>query len=80
MDFIEQLQEYWAILLFVGATIGSWAYFKFQLGDFEKRITILEDDKEEMTKILNDLKIDIAVIKETLNSIKEALQGNKKGV
>ena len=42
MTFIEQLNQYWAILLFLGSVISAAAYFKFQISDVEKEMIKLE--------------------------------------
>lgn len=51
----DLLSKYWGMLSFIAVVIfyGLWAYFK--VGDHEKRIGKLEDNKDAMTGTINTL-------------------------
>lgn len=71
MQFLNQINNYWSIILFVLGIIASCVYFKFQVNDIESRLDKLEDKQEENAKSINDISGDIREIKAILLIIKD---------
>lgn len=61
----KYLKEYWFMIVFIGMVIVSWTTFSNRLMQVEGRVTKLE----ESIGTLEQIKIDIAVIKEKLINI-----------
>jgi hypothetical protein len=64
-NFGKYLREYWFIVIFIGMVVVSWTTFSTRLSAVEDRLKILEDKSASLEQI----KIDIAVIKEKLTNI-----------
>lgn len=64
-NFGKYLREYWFIIIFIGMVVVSWATFSARLANVEHRIGKLE----ETIQTFEQIKIDIAVIKEKLTNI-----------
>lgn len=92
MDLLILIKEYWTILVFIGVFIMSWQDNKNKnkeqdkrIEDIEKRMIYTENKLEShmisTNRIQEELNKDIAIIKTTLEYIKEAieeLKGRKK--
>lgn len=92
MDLLILIKEYWTILVFIGVFIMSWQDNKNKnkeqdkrIEDIEKRMIYTENKLEShmisTNRIQEELNRDIAIIKTTLEYIKEAieeLKGRKK--
>lgn len=92
MDLLILIKEYWTILVFIGVFIMSWQDNKNKnkeqdkrIDDIEKRMIYTENKLEShmisTNRIQEELNKDIAIIKTTLEYIKEAieeLKGRKK--
>lgn len=63
--FGRYLKEYWFIIIFIGMIVVSWTTFSSRLTAVEDRVKVLEDKSASLEQI----KIDIAVIKEKLTNI-----------
>lgn len=89
MEILEQIQHYWAIILFCGTIIASWVRYETKLNSTKDCIVEL---KEEVTKLESrikmveestdtfreNIKVDIQEIKTTLVFIKEYIAEIKK--
>jgi hypothetical protein len=64
-SFGKYLREYWFIVIFIGMIVVSWTTFSTRLSAVEDRLKVLEDKSASLEQI----KIDIAVIKEKLTNI-----------
>jgi len=64
-QFGKYLKEYWFIIIFIGMVVVSWTTFSNRLASLEERVKVLEDKSQALEQI----KIDIAVIKEKLINI-----------
>jgi len=67
---LKQLREYWFILIFVGMVVVSWTTFSNRLDGLEKRVT----EVEKAIVAFDQVRIDIAVIKEKLINIERKIQ------
>lgn len=47
MTLLDQIQNYWAIIMFLGSFVASCVYFKFNVEDLKKRLGELEDHVEK---------------------------------
>lgn len=67
---LKQLRENWLILIFLGSMIVSWTTFNTRLAQAES------DIKELRLAIISiqDIKVDIAVVKEKVTSIEKQLR------
>ncbi len=85
MDLLNLIKEYWTILAFIGVFIMSWQDNKNtnkeqdrKIEDIEKRMIYTENKLEShmlnSNKIQEELNRDIAIIKTTLEYIKEAIE------
>jgi predicted nucleic acid-binding Zn-ribbon protein len=85
MDLLVFLKEYWTILVFIGAVIMSWARYEAKNNSQDRDITDLQtrmkytENKLEAhiasnNTIQESLNRDIAIIKTTLEYIKEGLE------
>lgn len=68
-QFGRLLKEYWFIIIFIGMVLVSWTTFSNRLAAIEERVTNLE----KTVSTLEQIKIDIAVIKTKLDSIDKKL-------
>lgn len=64
-NFGKYIKEYWFIIVFIGMLVVSWTTFTSRLKAVEDRLHQLE----EKSASLEQIKIDIAVIKEKLINI-----------
>ena len=64
-NFMTQLRDNWMIILFIGALITSWTMFSSRLSNAEEKIQELE----EVYNQIEQMKIDIAVIRERVTNI-----------
>ena len=69
-NFFEQLRKNWVILLFMGSVIMSWTMFSSDLAQAQSEINEL---KTALDKI-NQISLDVAVIKNDLTYIKQELK------
>ncbi len=67
---LKQLRENWLILIFLGSMIVSWTTFNTRLAQAES------DIKELRSAIISiqDIKVDMAVVKEKVTSIEKQLR------
>lgn len=82
MEFLDTLQNYWAIILFCGTVIGSWVRYESKITNQEKetidvknRVDVLEKSSDSFRE---EIKVDIREIKTTMNFVREALIELKK--
>ena len=69
MDLAKQIKEYWFIIVFIGMVIVSWTTFSNRLEEVEKRVT----EVEKAVTTFDQVRIDIAVIKEKLINIEKKI-------
>ena len=67
---LKHLRDYWFIIVFIGMVVVSWTTFSNRLGGLEKRVT----DVEHAIASFDQVRIDIAVIKEKLINIERKIQ------
>lgn len=46
MDFIDQIQNYWAIIVFVAGVIGSWVRYEMKIKDLTAEVDIIKKRNE----------------------------------
>jgi len=68
--FLKHLREYWFIIIFIGMVVVSWTTFSNRLEGLEKRVT----EVENAITAFDQVRIDIAVIKEKLINIERKIQ------
>lgn len=77
MEFLDQLQKYWAILIFIGTVIGSWVRYELKIAALEERMRCIENDTKALEKsqdsFREEIKVDIREIKTTMVFIKEVI-------
>lgn len=67
--FAKHLKDYWFIIVFLGMVVVSWTTFTSRLDAVESRLTRLEDSFGALELV----RIDIAVIKNDISSIKRTI-------
>lgn len=74
MNFLEQLKEFWSIILFIGGGIFTFGYAKAtaentkrKVNELDKRINEIEKSMEAHSANFADLKGDIKEIKAMIN-------------
>ena len=67
--FLKHLREYWFIIIFIGMVVVSWTTFSNRLEGLEKRVT----EVENAITAFDQVRIDIAVIKEKLINIERKI-------
>ena len=82
MEFLDTLQNYWAIILFCGTVIGSWVRYESKINNQEKETKDLKDRVDSLEKsndsFREEIKTDIREIKTTMTFVREALIDLKK--
>lgn len=81
MEFVDAITKYWTIVVFIGGIIISWARYESKnkeqdksIADIEKRLAYTETKLEAHTQLTNNINNDIAIIKTTLEYIKQAIE------
>lgn len=69
MELAKQIKEYWFIVVFIGMVIISWTTFSNRLEELEKRVS----EVEKAIVNFDQVRIDIAVIKEKLINIEKKI-------
>lgn len=67
--FFKNIREYWFIIIFIGMVIISWTTFTTRLESIERRVGELE----KIVTSFDQIRIDIAVIKEKLVNIEDKI-------
>ena len=67
---LKHLRDYWFIIVFIGMVVVSWTTFSNRLEGLEKRVT----EVENAITSFDQVRIDIAVIKEKLINIERKIQ------
>ena len=65
-DLIKQLQSIWFLVTCIAATIFSIATNYATVADHEKRIAKIENQNIILLESLNQIRLDVAVIRERL--------------
>ena len=65
----EYVKEYWFMIVFIGMVVVSWTTFSGELKALENRVTELE----RVIITFEQVRIDIAVIKEKITNIEDKI-------
>ena len=67
---LKHVREYWFIIVFLGMVVLSWSAFTERLSSLERRVA----EVEQAILAFDQVRIDIAVIKEKLINIERKIQ------
>lgn len=54
MDLLNQIQQYWFIIVFVGGVIGSWVRYEAKLDAVKKEVGERKEDNDKEVKELRE--------------------------
>lgn len=69
-SFFKNIKEYWFIIIFIGMVVVSWTTFTARLSNLEDRVKAMES----AILSFDQVRIDIAVIKNDIGAIKERIK------
>lgn len=80
MNFLDQIQQYWAIIVFVGGVIGSWVRYEMKIKDLvtevEKIKTRNETKDSENDKFREKILVKLEGIETSQKFILEAIKAH----
>lgn len=76
MSFIDQLQHYWVVILFVGTIIASWVRNESKIEALNSKITEIKDDMKKDSDAVHE-RLRAAEVK--FSSI-DSISGDIKGI
>lgn len=65
-ELLKKLNESWYILALIVSMIIGWTTFRITVQNQENRITVLENKTQNIGETLNDIKVDVAIIRTKL--------------
>lgn len=77
METLSTINNYWAIILFIGAVIASWVRYEYKISGLENSMKETDQRMTDVEKshdtFREEMKVDIKEIKTTMIFIKEAI-------
>jgi predicted nucleic acid-binding Zn-ribbon protein len=78
MNFLNQIINFWPIIIFIGAVIGSWVHFTLKVSNLEKKSEVLEERiktlETDTDKFREKIMVSIERIETTLKFIREKIE------
>ncbi len=70
MEFLDQIQHYWFIIVFIGSVIGSWVRYEGKLDAVKKENKDLKDKyAEDIAEVKADFEKQIKELRERLRAV-----------
>lgn len=70
----QHLAKYLPVYIFIGGIIANYVLTTSRVSQLDYRVTKVEAEQESSREILNQMRIDVGIIKDNVSDIKKKLQ------
>ncbi len=70
-QLLKNIKDNWVIIIFLGTIIATWTNFSNAIENHEKRIVSIEETNKQYLTTLQQIQVDVAVVRTKIETIKK---------